>query len=415
MRTPQRQLGRRGNAITVQCKATRVAPDATPEQTTDSSSSILSQLIYRRPVDPIYISPTQVYKPYRRAHIGFITPPGNRVKEDPRPSPEDLEKVAPAGARCAATGKGNKNRLLQIGHVADRATCIAHLRAIEIAFGLEPEEMNLDTRPNLIFLTPDMHASFDRGLWIILPMKSVLNKLLMALLTKTSHDCDREGEPKKNSHGFLHHEDVFEFSDAGRKFMLVPLSNWDEDEPITIIKRNSMGKLAPKVYTPPFVTPVTKKPQLPLMTLHCSPYFVVWKAYWALTRPGVTAPEYATAEVRTVMHIGQIMMGQLTTDDNSSASSNSGTASSSSPLTSISSTSSSLNPFLSSSNPGSASSSSFLTSIPSTSSSLTPILSSSSSLTPVYYSSTSSLTPPSSPMSVTPPSSPSPPERNSAR
>ncbi|TRM63458.1 hypothetical protein BD626DRAFT_385605, partial [Schizophyllum amplum] len=247
------------------------------------------------------------YKPYRSAAIGFITPLGNVLVDDPRPDPEDLMKVAPAGARCGATGQSNKGKNVQVSHAADRATCVGDLRSMEIAFGMKLFELNLDTRPNLIFLTADMHVYYDRGLITIIPLLPVLNKLFIALTEQTLDDWAWDKPPQRNSRGFIHHEDVFEFSNAGRKFRLVPLSTWGTETGIQIMTKRPDGTFRGKLYNPPFTTPTTRKPQLPLTTLHCSPYFAVWKAYWAINQPDVVWPSYVEEEMALILQIGEIM------------------------------------------------------------------------------------------------------------
>lgn len=125
------------------------------------------------------------YKPLRSKAIGHITPPRNLIKGDPRPRAEDLEKVAPAGARCAFTKRDNGLLSIQVSHAADRATCLVDVRLLEVMLGMEHKSLNLNTRPNLMFLTAEIHSTYDRGFCVILPSLKILGILWQALTTKT--------------------------------------------------------------------------------------------------------------------------------------------------------------------------------------------------------------------------------------
>ncbi|TRM63417.1 hypothetical protein BD626DRAFT_568822 [Schizophyllum amplum] len=233
------------------------------------------------------------YKPLRSKAIGHITPPRNLIKGDPRPRAEDLEKVAPAGARCAFTKRDNGLLSIQVSHAADRATCLVDVRLLEVMLGMEHKSLNLNTRPNLMFLTAEIHSTYDRGFCVILPSLKILGILWQALTTKT----------------------VFRFTREGRDYIFVPLLHWGNNQAsIQCWTEQPDGTVARQTHDPPFMTPIGE-PVLPGFTLHCCPYFVVWKAYKTLSQPDVAVPDYAAAEAELVREIGDFMRAELNADD----------------------------------------------------------------------------------------------------
>lgn len=248
-----------------------------------------------------------LYVPRRPKAIGHITPQRNIIKGDPRPRVEDLEKVAPAGARCGVTKRNNRLKSIQISHAADRGTCGADLLLLEVMLGMEYKKLNLDTRPNLIFLTVEIHSAYDHGFCVILPMLSTLSILSQAIKRQEVKGWTRKKPPVRNAQGYIHHEDVFPFTLAGRKFRFVPLLSWDGDQPsIQCWTDHADGTVTRTTYDPPFTTP-TGQAVLPVLTLHCCPYFVVWKAFKILSKPGAQVPEYALQEAKLVLKIGAMM------------------------------------------------------------------------------------------------------------
>ena len=61
-------------------------------------------------------------------------------------------------------------------------------------------------------------------------------------------------------------------------------------------------------YSSPFVD---GQPPLPNVTIHCSPYFVVYKAYLALTDKEAVLPAYMEYEEQLIRKIGEIMTGKV--------------------------------------------------------------------------------------------------------
>ncbi|KAL1740108.1 hypothetical protein HDZ31DRAFT_48157 [Schizophyllum fasciatum] len=253
-------------------------------------------------------TPKRQYRPPRDAHIGWITPPGRLRFKDPRPRAAVVSAVAPSGDRCAGTNRSPNNKTNQVAHLMDRSISSDELTEVEKYFGVQPGSLNVDQRQNLLHLSSEIHIPLDQGLLIILPMFLDLQRLYKAVNTKKIFGWPWAKPPKRNRAGFIHYEEVFPFETDGRNFRLVPLSTWG-DAGIQYIQQLPGGKTRRKLYEPPFTT-ATGRPQLPLMKLHNSPYFVTWKAYKTLKNlSDDVVPPSLRPEVRLVRKIGQIMTG----------------------------------------------------------------------------------------------------------
>ncbi|KAL1742946.1 hypothetical protein HDZ31DRAFT_83784 [Schizophyllum fasciatum] len=225
----------------------------------------------------------------------YTTPLGNIFKDDRRPKPDDLAAsfVSKDGIlRCSTTGQSSKNGTVQYAHVVDRTISKAERRALETAMGLSRDKLSLDTRMNIVPLCMEIHRPTDLGHFILLPSYAVLSMLYKALNKKIVKDWDKKRRPKMNAKRFIHHEDVFP-----RDTLI--------DVHLCVTRRD--GKIQRKYYEPPFLTP-EGEPELPMVKLKCSPYFLAWKAFWALTKDAAeVAPRYLAAEVRQLKRVGGII------------------------------------------------------------------------------------------------------------
>ncbi|KAL1739719.1 hypothetical protein HDZ31DRAFT_68651 [Schizophyllum fasciatum] len=127
-------------------------------------------------------------------------------------------------------------------------------------------------------------------------------------------DAEYQAPPHKNAAGFIHHEEVFPLDGKSRKFRFVPTLAWNKNCYITIIKQLRNGEDKVTHYRPPFVDE-DGNPELPLIDLHCSPYFIVSKTYWALTVKDAKLPDYVSNEERQIREIGEIMTGKTAPKD----------------------------------------------------------------------------------------------------
>ncbi|KAL1699951.1 hypothetical protein EV121DRAFT_215188 [Schizophyllum commune] len=254
----------------------------------------------------------QVYKPFRDARIGWITPPKRLVCKDSRPGMDDVAAVAPMRDVCPLTGRCRADKTNECAHLADAATPSAEVTRIERFVGVAPRRLCLHTRLNLFVLSKEIHSAMDGGLLITIPLLADLQKLYDALNEKVVHGWDKDEAPKKNAAGYIHHEDVFPFILEGRDYRAVPLLNWGRC-PIPFVKRLANGRDKYGSYGRPFTTK-TGKPVIPLMKSQCGPHFAVYKAYKTLTREDVgedKAPAYVEEEVGLIMEIGRITVGEV--------------------------------------------------------------------------------------------------------
>ncbi|KAI4522039.1 hypothetical protein K525DRAFT_199784 [Schizophyllum commune Loenen D] len=243
-------------------------------------------------------APKRVFRPFREERIGWITPTKRITYKDPRPKAKKIHEVAPTGDKCPLTGRSQASKVNQNAHLVEASTKDDDVEKMEESFGVVEGSLNLHTRLNLVPLSADMHISMDASLMIIIPVLSDLQKLYDALDSKTVKDWDDKVPLKKNRAGFIHHE-------QGRDFHAVPLLNWG-DGPIPFVKRYENGGSRTGAYGPPFFR--RGKPILPLMKLHCSPYFAVWRAYKTLEEVGLAkAPKYMTEEAKLVVKIGKLL------------------------------------------------------------------------------------------------------------
>ncbi|KAL1713954.1 hypothetical protein EV715DRAFT_210530 [Schizophyllum commune] len=305
--TPSRQSARL-------IKKLAKSPPAKKPSSTDSTESFESNIDRASDVD--YTATPERGQGSRNQKQGssYHTPEGKLFKIIGRPRPNQLAVtfVSEDGTlRCAGTGQSNQNGTVQFCHIADRSISSAEKRQLEIVMGHEPDGLNLDTRLNLIPLCVEIHIPMDLGKVILLPTAPWLSKLRTALASKKIDDWKKRRAPRANSEHYLFHEDVFS-PDTVVDVRIVPLlKQWSNESGIQYITRNKKGKIVRQLFEPPFTTK-KGEPVIPLMRVRCSPFFLAFKANWALTKPNAgKEPKYVKSEVRELKRIGKLMRREI--------------------------------------------------------------------------------------------------------
>ncbi|KAL1751075.1 hypothetical protein FB107DRAFT_222704 [Schizophyllum commune] len=269
-----------------------------PESTASPPSVPPSQC---RPPDNAYMphDPVPSYKPQRSEAMEPNTPRRRLKWQESRPTADHVAKVALSGRNCSLSGSAIS---VQIIHHTGRGTEEPYLKQMEITFGEDEGCLNLDTRGNLMPLDASVHDAYDDGFCVFSPTASDLNKLHTALVHKRVDGWSGEKPPHTNAHHFIHHEEVFPMDGAGRKYHVVPSVDWDTNQCVPI---KAEGDAQAEFYR------ASANKPLPLVDLHCSPYFVVYKAYWALIEKNIVLPDYMRIEEQLIRKIGEIMTGKV--------------------------------------------------------------------------------------------------------
>ncbi|TRM63466.1 hypothetical protein BD626DRAFT_568865 [Schizophyllum amplum] len=227
------------------------------------------------------------------------TPPGHvhRFKKAPRALHNSLAVTQPGGKICPVM---SIRRPGQVAHFVAQATVEDVLERFDLILGLEKGYFNLHCTSNVVYCSADIHHAMDAGFCLFLPSSDVLQAMRDAI-RNFGVPPDREYEPRsqvnaaippetpRNSAGYVHHELVFG-RHLSRPYRFIPLDCWPENRSIyrvTNVNADS-GDYDVEFFRPPFVR--NGELAMPEVDLHVDPYFVVWKAYVALTqRPSRTS------------------------------------------------------------------------------------------------------------------------------
>ncbi|TRM63456.1 hypothetical protein BD626DRAFT_389147, partial [Schizophyllum amplum] len=237
-----------------------------------------------------------------RGPTEWSTPPRNIDGWSARPPAGPLAQVSFHGHRCSLSLFSNANCSVQGAHVVAHASDLRVTAGFEKFMVIPSGKLNLDRRSNRVFLDANLHIAYDHGKWAFIPLYEDLSRMNFALRRLQLQPAPGETEPpSRNSEGFTPHEEVF--PRKYRDFHIVPFSTWGNEIPIT--RKVHVDQKECRVYLPPWTNP-DDTPALPKATLHCSPYFITYKAYLALKQPGVHAPLYPR-EVDLVIKNGKLM------------------------------------------------------------------------------------------------------------
>ncbi|KAI4518554.1 hypothetical protein K525DRAFT_250315 [Schizophyllum commune Loenen D] len=228
------------------------------------------------------------------------SPTGNIDNLTSRPGHQRLIEKSPLGRICVITWLDNSTGAVQDCHILDR--CRAGdpdiVRGFETIMVLDPYSFSVDCTANRVFLDSSTHIAFDNGHIVFFPTERDLNRMLSALKKEVLAPIEGQQEsPARNAEGFTHHKDVF--PDDIRPFHVAILSSCGRC--VMRMKTLDSSSSEHDTFEPPFDEP------FPIVQLHCSPYFVVWKAYKTLRNSEVHAPAHLSKEEQLIRDIGEIM------------------------------------------------------------------------------------------------------------
>ncbi|KAL1703153.1 hypothetical protein EV121DRAFT_208539 [Schizophyllum commune] len=228
------------------------------------------------------------------------SPTGNIDNLTSRPGHQRLIEKSPLGRICVITWLDNSTGAVQDCHILDR--CCAGdpgiVRGFETIMVLDPYSFSVDCTANRVFLDSSTHIAFDNGHIVFFPTERDLNRMLSALKKEVLAPIEGQQEsPTRNAEGFTHHKDVF--PDDIRPFHVAILSSCGRC--VMRMKTLDSSSSEHDTFEPPFDEP------FPIVQLHCSPYFVVWKAYKTLRNSEVHAPAHLSKEEQLIRDIGEIM------------------------------------------------------------------------------------------------------------
>ncbi|KAI5889343.1 uncharacterized protein SCHCODRAFT_02585602 [Schizophyllum commune H4-8] len=274
----------------------QTAPD---DALSDVCSSAPSPLPTLANYDPDYIPPKSFDEDDGSTTSRESTPlAGNIACLASRPGHQDLIDKSPLGQICVVTLGDNNEGIVQDCHQVDRAQMARPkvAKGFETIMVLEPGTFDIDCPENRVFLDANTHITMDNGHIVLLPVVQDLRRLLDALQKKVLNPIEgQEESPQRGPNGFTHHKDVF--PNDIRPFHIAVLSTCRSP----IHRKLSVDSIEDKTYYAPYDEP------FPIIDLHCSPYFVVWKAYKTLQKEHVHAPAHLSQEEELVRQIGDLM------------------------------------------------------------------------------------------------------------
>ncbi|KAL1715843.1 hypothetical protein EV715DRAFT_206626 [Schizophyllum commune] len=274
----------------------QASPD---DASSDICSSAPSPLPTLANCDPDYIPPKSYDEDDSSTTSRESTPLiGNIAFLRSRPGHQDLTDKSPLGRICVVTLGDNNEGIVQDCHQVDRAQ-MANPKLVagfETIMVLDPGTFDIDCPENRVFLDANTHIALDNGHIVLFPVYQDLRRLLDALQKKVLDPIEGQQEsPQRGPKGFTHHKDVF--PNDIRQFHIAALSTCRS----TIHRKNSVDSIEQTAYCFPYDKP------FPIIDLHCSPYFVVWKAYKTLQKRNISAPAHLRAEERLIREIGDLM------------------------------------------------------------------------------------------------------------
>ncbi|CAE7229163.1 unnamed protein product [Rhizoctonia solani] len=152
---------------------------------------------------------------------------------------ENVTKMAPVGCRCVIT---NRQSNLECAHILSRATKLDDRKTLAFCWGIKLTDLDLDATDIMMWLTPDMHTSFDESQWALVPPLEILSDVLINLVRHERKAFTKLYPPKRD----------WEYTFA----QLVPC-------PDTIVREDHHP---PTIHYSPYTT-------LPTVTPHIHPYY----------------------------------------------------------------------------------------------------------------------------------------------
>ncbi|KAI9440066.1 hypothetical protein H4582DRAFT_1944801 [Lactarius indigo] len=118
-----------------------------------------------------------------------------------KPAKKRVDKVTPK--RCLIT---NGSKHLDYAHCLPRSTNGGLLDRLEFAWNMERFTLNVDTRYNIIRLSPTLHRAFDANDWLLLPETRIIDAYYEARNTRKLPNIDAE----VYQYTLVPHEDMWE-------------------------------------------------------------------------------------------------------------------------------------------------------------------------------------------------------------
>jgi len=125
----------------------------------------------------------------------YTTPPGHRPGSSTTAgAKKKLSQIATDPNRCLVT---LATFPVEHCHILPRATKLQDTYKLEKAWGIQFGHLNPQTTANVLYLTADMHAMFDRGHWALLPTQALLGRVTTQAFMNDGNNYATFGEPKE--------------------------------------------------------------------------------------------------------------------------------------------------------------------------------------------------------------------------
>ncbi|KAF8963178.1 hypothetical protein BDZ97DRAFT_1054354 [Flammula alnicola] len=113
--------------------------------------------------------------PKKRAKTASQTPTDSRNLAIEAAKSAAPYTMPPGVSRCCLVSlRYAEADCLQTCHILPRSLQPEILTALERAWNLPSQTLNIHSRYNMITLTPELHASFDKGSWALVPLSTHL-------------------------------------------------------------------------------------------------------------------------------------------------------------------------------------------------------------------------------------------------